>query len=98
MNYLFDFGLAPYLSYSTSFTPNLGAGRFGNAFRPTAGEGKEIGVKFKPNDMNLMLSAALINEDDILTARPGQSLPQHPDRRGAGARIRVRRARQPDRR
>ena len=49
LNYLFDVGLSPYVSYSTSFTPNLGADRFGNVFRPTTGEGKEIGVKFKPN-------------------------------------------------
>ena len=72
LNYLFDFGLAPYISYSTSFTPNLGADRFGNAFRPTTGEGKEIGVKFKPNGMNLMLTAALfeINQDNVLTADP----------------------------
>ncbi|GAB1717562.1 MAG: TonB-dependent siderophore receptor [Nitrobacter sp.] len=72
LTYLFDFGLAPYISYSTSFTPNLGADRFGNAFRPTTGEGKEIGVKFKPNGMNLMLSAALfeINQDNVLTADP----------------------------
>ncbi|WP_274533975.1 TonB-dependent receptor domain-containing protein [Nitrobacter vulgaris] len=40
LNYLFDFGLAPYVSYSTSFTPNLGADRFGNVFRPTTGEGQ----------------------------------------------------------
>jgi iron complex outermembrane receptor protein len=72
LNYLFDFGLAPYISYATSFTPNLGADRFGNAFRPTTGEGKEIGVKFKPNGMNLMLTAALfeINQNNVLTADP----------------------------
>src|SRR6185312_10054772 len=40
LSYLFDFGLAPYISYSTSFTPNLGADRFGNVFRPTTGEGQ----------------------------------------------------------
>ncbi|MEH6951759.1 TonB-dependent siderophore receptor [Nitrobacter sp. NHB1] len=72
LSYLFDFGLAPYASYSTSFTPNLGADRLGNVFRPTTGEGKEIGVKFKPNGMNLMLSAALfdINQDNVMTPDP----------------------------
>ena len=25
LNYLFDVGLSPYVSYATSFTPNLGA-------------------------------------------------------------------------
>jgi iron complex outermembrane receptor protein len=72
LNYLFDFGLAPYVSYSTSFTPNLGSDLAGNSFKPTTGDGKEIGVKFKPNGMNLMLTAALfeINQNNILTADP----------------------------
>jgi iron complex outermembrane receptor protein len=70
LNYLFDFGLAPYVSYSTSFTPNLGSDLSGNSFKPTTGEGTEIGVKFKPNGMNLMLTAALfdIDQDNVLTA------------------------------
>jgi len=72
LNYLFDFGLAPYVSYGTSFTPNLGADQFGNTFKPTTGEGKEIGLKFKPNGMNLMITAALfeIDQENVLTADP----------------------------
>jgi iron complex outermembrane recepter protein len=76
LNYLFDVGLSPYVSYSTSFTPNLGADVAGNSFRPTTGEGTEIGVKFKPNGTNLMLTAALfeINQQDVLTADPANPL------------------------
>ena len=72
LNYLFDFGLSPYVSYSTSFTPNLGADLAGNSFKPTTGEGTEIGVKFKPNGSNFMLTAAAfdITQQDILTAIP----------------------------
>jgi iron complex outermembrane recepter protein len=72
LNYLFDFGLSPYVSYATSFTPNLGADLAGNSFRPTTGEGTEAGVKFMPNGSNLMLTAAVfeIKQQDILTASP----------------------------
>jgi iron complex outermembrane recepter protein len=72
LNYLFDVGLSPYVSYATSFTPNLGADLTGNSFKPTTGDGTEIGVKFKPNGSNLMLTAALfeINQQDVLTANP----------------------------
>jgi iron complex outermembrane receptor protein len=72
LNYLFDVGLSPYVSYATSFTPNLGADSAGNSFKPTTGDGTEIGVKFKPNGTNLMLTAALfeINQQDVLTADP----------------------------
>ena len=72
INYLFDFGLAPYASYTTSFQPIAGADLSGNVFKPTTGEGKEIGVKFKPNGMNLMLTAAVfeIIQQNVLTADP----------------------------
>ncbi|WP_454617365.1 TonB-dependent siderophore receptor [Bradyrhizobium cenepequi] len=72
LNYLFDFGLSPYVSYATSFTPNLGADLAGNSFKPTTGDGTEAGVKFMPNGSNLMLTAAVfeINQQDILTASP----------------------------
>lgn len=69
LSYLFDFGLAPYASYSTSFVPNIGAGAGGKSFAPTTGEGKEVGLKFMPNGTNLMMTASLfdIEQQDILT-------------------------------
>lgn len=72
LNYLFDFGLSPYINYSTSFVPNTGGGVDRKPFKPTTGDGKEIGVKFQPNGTNLMLTAALfeINQNDILTGDP----------------------------
>ena len=72
LNYLFDVGLSPYVSYSTSFTPNLGTDRLGDPFRPTTGEGAEAGVKFRPNGSNFMITAALfdIRQKDILTSDP----------------------------
>ena len=72
LNYLFDVGLSPYVSYATSFTPNLGADAAGKSFKPTTGEGAEIGVKFKPNGSNFMVTAALfdIRQKDVLTGDP----------------------------
>ena len=72
LNYLFDFGLSPYINYSTSFVPNTGAGLDLNPFKPTTGDGKEIGVKYQPLGMNLMVTAALfeINQNDVLAANP----------------------------
>lgn len=72
LNYLFDIGLSPYISYATSFTPNLGADSVGKSFKPTTGDGAEVGVKFKPNGSNFMVTAALfdIHQQDVLTADP----------------------------
>jgi iron complex outermembrane receptor protein len=72
LNYLFDFGLSPYINYSTSFVPNTGAGLDLKPFKPTTGDGKETGVKFMPNGANLMLTAAIfeINQNDVLTGNP----------------------------
>jgi len=72
LNYLFDFGLSPYVSYSTSFTPNLGADANGNSFKPTTGESAEVGVKYQPLGTNLMLTAAYFDtrQKDVLSSGP----------------------------
>lgn len=72
LNYLFDFGLAPYVSYSTSFNPVLGTDRLGNPFKPTTGKGQEIGVKYKPPGSNLLFTAAAfdITQRNVPTADP----------------------------
>lgn len=81
LSYLFDFGLAPYINYSTSFVPNVGASIDGSAFKPTTGEGKEVGVKFMAPGTNLMLTAALfdIRQSDILTQIPNTLLSAQTD-------------------
>jgi iron complex outermembrane receptor protein len=72
LNYLFDFGLSPYVTYSTTFTPNLGADLTGDSFKPTTGEGGEVGFKFKPVGSNFMITAAAfdIKQKDVLTPVP----------------------------
>nr|WP_233608969.1 TonB-dependent siderophore receptor [Citrobacter koseri] len=58
--YTFDFGLSPYISYSTSYEPNLQTNRApGSApFKPTTGKQTEVGVKYQPVD-NTLMSLAL---------------------------------------
>lgn len=72
LNYVFDFGLAPYVSYSTSFMPIAGVTRLGTPFKPTQAEGPEVGIKYMPVGSNLMLTAAVfeITQKNVLTADP----------------------------
>jgi iron complex outermembrane receptor protein len=75
LSYVFDNGIAPYVSYSTSFEPVVGfsrSGADGAAFKPTTGEGREIGVKYQPNGLNALLTASLfeITQQNVLTADP----------------------------
>lgn len=50
LNYLFDNGVSPYVSYAQSFEPNIGAGYNGKAFVPSEGEQYEAGIKYIPQD------------------------------------------------
>lgn len=57
--YAFDFGLSPYISYSTSFEPNLQTNRAPGLapFKPTTGKQTEVGVKYQPVDSTFMTLA-----------------------------------------
>ncbi|MDW9357962.1 TonB-dependent siderophore receptor [Sinorhizobium meliloti] len=64
LTYQTDFGLAPYISYSTAFTPNAGINRETNQpFKPTESEQQEIGVKYLLPNSNTLITAALFNID-----------------------------------
>ena len=56
--YLSDIGLAPYLSYSTSFIPEIGTDAEGRAFKPETGEQYEVGVKYQPEGWNSFVTVA----------------------------------------
>ena len=45
--YRFDFGLAPYFSYTTSFQPTSGVSFSGAPFKPTEGKQYELGLKYR---------------------------------------------------
>jgi len=87
--YLFDNGLAPYASYSTSFEPVTGQNAGGvldhdrNPFKPTTGEQYEIGVKYEPIGWNSVFTVAAfdLTKQDVLTLDPD---PLHTDCPGSG--------------
>ncbi len=71
-NYLFDNGVAPYASYSTSFVPSSGEDYSGKAFDPVEGEQIELGIKYQPPGSRNLVSAAVyeITQSNILTNDP----------------------------
>ncbi|WP_416392009.1 TonB-dependent siderophore receptor [Alloalcanivorax xenomutans] len=54
--YLFENGLAPYLSYATSFEPVSGQDSSQSAFEPSEGEQYEAGLKYQPPRSNSMIT------------------------------------------
>ncbi len=73
--YLFDNGLAPYVSYSTSFLPALGTDFAGDAFKPTTAQQYEVGVKYQPPGSNSFITMSLfdLTEQNVLTSDPNPS-------------------------
>lgn len=67
--YKFDNGLAPYVSYSTSFEPTVGVDAGGQAFKPTEAEQWEIGLKYEPTFLNALftVSAFEIVQENVLS-------------------------------
>jgi iron complex outermembrane receptor protein len=70
--YLAANGLAPFASFSQSFSPVTGVDRNGGRFKPTRGEQVEVGVRYQPPGGALMLSAATyeLTQTDVLTDDP----------------------------
>ena len=70
--YLFENGIAPYASYSTSFLPTIGTDAEGQAFKPTEGKQYEIGVKYQPPGINASFTLAGfdITQKNSLTGDP----------------------------
>ncbi|MBK6262451.1 ferrioxamine B receptor FoxA [Citrobacter youngae] len=67
--YLFDNGVAPYISYSTAFTPTSFADENGNLLEPMKGKQWEAGLKYEPEWLNSQFSASVfrINQTNIAT-------------------------------
>ncbi|WP_431323528.1 TonB-dependent siderophore receptor [Rhizobium sp. YTU87027] len=55
--YLFDNGIAPFVSYATSFDPVTNRSASGEILEPTKGEQYELGVKYQPPGSDILLSA-----------------------------------------
>jgi len=76
--YNFDIGVAPYVSYSTSFQPtSVGTLLNGQPFKPTTGEQTEAGVKYQPNGTNLLFAAAVydLKQQNVTTVISGPGIP-----------------------
>lgn len=68
--YHFDNGLAPYVSYSTSFVPSSSSDFYGRAFKPTEGKQSEIGLKYDPVGLDALFTLALFNLRETNVATP----------------------------
>jgi iron complex outermembrane receptor protein len=73
--YRFDNGLAPYVSYSTSFLPTSGANWQGRPFEPTEGRQWEAGVKYQPKGVRSFVTASVFDlvQDNVQTPDPDPS-------------------------
>lgn len=58
VNYLFDNGVTPYVSYAKSFVPTLGTDFAGTAFKPTTANQTEVGVKYQPPGYRSLVTIA----------------------------------------
>ncbi|HEV7306073.1 TonB-dependent siderophore receptor [Ensifer sp.] len=69
---VFDNGLAPYVSYSTSFEPAYGEDWKGRPFKPTEGQQYEVGVKYQPPeiDASITISAFQLTKQNVTTTDP----------------------------
>lgn len=67
--YLFDNGVAPYVSYSTAFTPTSFVDADGDLLPPMEGEQLETGLKYQPPGSEDRYSASLfrINQENVAT-------------------------------
>lgn len=83
LSYVFDAGVAPYVSYATSFDPTSGTDRFSNPFRPRTSTTREVGVKYQPTFMNALFTAALFDTDQRNVLTTDQALPQFQTQTGA---------------
>nr|WP_313551424.1 TonB-dependent siderophore receptor [Pseudomonas sp.] len=60
LSYVFDSGLAPYISYAESFQPTAGAdAKTYRSFKPTEGKQYELGIKYQPIGSDALLTAAV---------------------------------------
>ena len=71
--YLFDGGWAPYVSYATSFSPELGITANGDALKPSRGKQFEAGIRYEPVGQRASYTAAVFDlvRDNVTTSDIG---------------------------
>lgn len=72
LTYLFDNGLAPYVSFTQGFTPQNGTTRQGETFVPEESTQYEIGLKYEPKDFNALFTIAAfdLTKTNVVTVDP----------------------------
>lgn len=75
LTYVFDNGIAPYVSYAESFTPVAKTDFYNNPFKPEEGTQHEVGVKYQPPGSNSLytLSAFNIVRTNVTTSDPAHT-------------------------
>lgn len=70
--YAFDFGLSPYVSYSTSFEPQGGVNLAGIPYVPIVGRQYEAGLKYQPPGTQTILTASVYDlaRQNVLVTDP----------------------------
>ena len=73
--YLFDNGIAPYLSYSESFNPNSYSDSAGNPLAPTDGTQWEAGIKYQPPGTDNLFTASVfrIDQENLASKLPQEN-------------------------
>lgn len=77
--YNFDFGLAPYIAYATSYNPVIGINAAGQLFQPETGKQAEIGVKYQPTWLDGRFGATLfdLRRQNVATADANFAIAQN---------------------
>lgn len=70
IGYRFDNGLTPYLSYTTSFLPQLALSPTQELLPSETGKQWEVGLKYEPTFMNGIITASLFSIDRSNVAAP----------------------------
>lgn len=76
VTYLAGWGVSPYVSYATSFSPVLGTNYYGEAYKPTEGKQYEAGIKYQPGFVDGLFTAAYydLTQTNVSTTDPDNSL------------------------
>lgn len=74
--YAFPIGISPYVSYSESFTPELGRDASGSAFVPLRGRQWEAGVKYESPDRQTLANISIytLREKNRLVGDPNNPM------------------------
>ena len=72
--YLFENGIAPYVSYSESFNPNTVSDQDGRPLAPTEGTQWEAGIKYQPSGSDNLFTASVfrIEQENLASKQPNE--------------------------